>query len=70
MKAGSLRALTIEELKQKHADLKKELFHLRFRLAKGELENNMKVRQVRKDIARLLTVITEKEKKISQRKGE
>lgn len=70
MKAESLRSLTIEELKQKYADLKKELFHLRFRLSKGELENNMKVRQVKKDIVRVLTVITEKEKKISHRKGE
>ncbi|MCX7914014.1 MAG: 50S ribosomal protein L29 [Thermodesulfovibrionales bacterium] len=66
MKAASLRSLTIEELKQKYAELKKELFNLRFRLAKGELENNMKVRQVKKDIVRVLTVITEKEKKLSK----
>lgn len=63
MKPGELRALSLEELKQKEIDLRKELFNLRFRLSKGELENNMRVRAVRKDIARVLTVMTQKQGK-------
>jgi len=66
MKTTSFKSQSVDELKQKYADLKKELFNLRFRLAKGDLENNMKVREVRKDIVRVLTVITEKEKGISK----
>ncbi len=61
MKPAELRGLSVEELRQKELDLKKELFNLRFRLSKGELENNMRIRAVRKDIARVLTVITEKQ---------
>ncbi len=60
MKPSEIRALSIDELKQKEADLRKELFNLRFQLSKGELQNNQRVLAVRKDIARILTVITEK----------
>ncbi|MEW5744729.1 MAG: 50S ribosomal protein L29 [Nitrospirota bacterium] len=60
MKSSELRALSIDELKQKEMDLRKELFNLRFQLAKGELQNNQRVRAVRKDIARILTIVTEK----------
>lgn len=63
MKPSEIRALSIDELKQKENELRRELFNLRFQLSKGELSNNMRVRAVRKDIARLLTVITEKGKK-------
>lgn len=66
MKATSFKSYSVDELKQKYLDLKKELFNLKFRLAKGDLENNMKVRQVKKDIVRVLTLITEKEKGISK----
>lgn len=66
MKPTALKSQTVDELKLKYVDLKKELFNLRFRLAKGDLENNMTVRQVRKDIVRVLTLITEKEKGISK----
>lgn len=66
MKPVSLKSLSVDELKQKYADLKKELFNLKFRLAKGELENNMAVRKVRKDIVRVMTLITEKGKEISK----
>ncbi len=62
MKPSELRALSVEELKQKEMDLRKELFNLRFQLSKGELPNNMRVRAVRKDITRVLTIITEKQK--------
>ncbi len=66
MKPASYKSFTVDELRQKYLDLKKELFNLKFRLAKGDLENNMKVRQVKKDIVRVLTLITEKGKGISK----
>jgi large subunit ribosomal protein L29 len=62
MKPSELRAMTIEELREKEKELRKELFNLRFRLATGELENPMRIRSVRKDIARVLTIMTEKMK--------
>lgn len=62
MKPSQLRALTIDELRQKEMDMRKELFNLRFQIAKGELSNNRRIRQVRKDIARALTIIAEKKK--------
>ncbi|MBI4689858.1 MAG: 50S ribosomal protein L29 [Nitrospirae bacterium] len=62
MKPLNLRALTIEELRQKEQDFRKELFNLKFRLATGEVENPMRIRALRKDIARVLTIITEKSK--------
>jgi len=63
MKPTEVRALSVDELKQKEMDLRRELFNLKFQLAKGELENNMRVRAVRKDISRVLTIISEKEDK-------
>ncbi|HMK61410.1 MAG TPA: 50S ribosomal protein L29 [Dissulfurispiraceae bacterium] len=62
MKTSDIKALSVDELKQKEKDFRKELFNLRFQLSKGELENNMRVKAVRKDIARILTIISEKEK--------
>ncbi len=62
MKSSELRSLTVDELRQKEADLRKELFNLRFRLATGEVENPMRIRATRKDIARVLTAMTEKGK--------
>jgi large subunit ribosomal protein L29 len=59
MKPSAVRALSLDELKQKEQDLRKELFNLRFRLVTGEVENPMRIRALRKDIARVLTVMTE-----------
>ncbi|MCL4476552.1 MAG: 50S ribosomal protein L29 [Nitrospirae bacterium] len=59
MKPSAVRALSMDELKQKEQELRKELFNLRFRLATGEVENPMRIRALRKDIARVLTVMTE-----------
>ncbi|MDI6801765.1 MAG: 50S ribosomal protein L29 [Thermodesulfovibrionales bacterium] len=64
MKPSELRALSADELKQKELDLRRELFNLRFQVSKGELSNNMRIRDVRKDIAKVLTVMTEKERGI------
>lgn len=62
MKPSELREISTDELRKKEQDLRKELFNLRFRQAKGEVENPMRIREVRKDIARVLTVITQKNK--------
>ncbi|MCL4491698.1 MAG: 50S ribosomal protein L29 [Nitrospirae bacterium] len=62
MRSSEVRVLSTDELKQKEMDLRKELFNLKFQLSKGELQNNKRVHAVRKDIARILTVITEKSK--------
>lgn len=61
MKPAALRALTMDELKQKELEFRRELFNLRFRLATGEVENPMLINAIRKDIARVLTLMTEKQ---------
>ncbi len=66
MKPAALKLQSVDELRLKYNDLKKELFNLKFRLAKGELENNMAVRAAKKDIVRVLTEITVKEKGLSK----
>ena len=61
MKASELRQMSVEELSAKLAELKEELFNLRFQLATGQLENTARIREVRKAIARMKTVIRERE---------
>jgi large subunit ribosomal protein L29 len=61
-KASEFRNMTVDELKQKESDLRKELFNLRFQQVTGEIENPLRIRHVRKDIARVLTVMNEKKK--------
>jgi large subunit ribosomal protein L29 len=60
MKAAELRESTIEELDRKEQDLRRELFNLRFQQATGEIENPMRIRAIKKDIARVLTIANEK----------
>jgi len=62
MKPTEVRAMTTEELVKKEQDLRKELFNLRFQQATGEIENPMRIKAVRKSIAKVLTVRTEKSK--------
>jgi large subunit ribosomal protein L29 len=62
VKPSDLHALTLDELNQKEQDLRKELFNLRFQSVTGEIENPMRIQAVRKDIARVLTIKTEKAK--------
>ena len=57
MKASKIRQLTADELNTKLNDLKAELFNLRFQLAINQLENPMRISAVKKDIARVKTVI-------------
>lgn len=60
MKAGDLRAMTVDQLDDQLVKLKKEQFNLRFQKASGQLENTARVRQVRRDIARVLTLAGQK----------
>ncbi|NBG89007.1 50S ribosomal protein L29 [Isachenkonia alkalipeptolytica] len=61
MKAKEIRDMNETELNKKLSDLKSELFNLRFQLATGQLENPVRIRSVRKDIARIKTVMREEE---------
>ena len=61
MKANEIRELTNAEIEQKVKSLKEELFNLRFQLATGQLENTARIKQVRKTIARMKTVIRQRE---------
>lgn len=61
MKAKEIRDMTDSELTQKEAGLKEELFNLRFQLATGQLDNPMRIREVRKTIARIKTIMRERE---------
>jgi large subunit ribosomal protein L29 len=61
MKAVELRTLSVEELKKRLADEQQSLAHLKFQLSTSQLENPLKVRTVRRDIARLKTAIRERE---------
>ncbi|MCI5771956.1 MAG: 50S ribosomal protein L29 [Clostridiales bacterium] len=63
MKAKEFAAMSPEELTAKIAELKTELFNLRFRLATGQLDNTMQISSVKRDIARALTVQTQQNKK-------
>jgi large subunit ribosomal protein L29 len=60
MKGIDVRAKSSDELTQQLADLRKEAFNLRFRKASGQLENTARVRDVRRDIARIITVLGER----------
>nr|WP_321456653.1 50S ribosomal protein L29 [uncultured Cohaesibacter sp.] len=56
MKASDVRAMTADQIADELEKLKKEQFNLRFQKATGQLENTVRVREVRRDIARLMTV--------------
>ena len=61
MKAKDLVELSTEELLEKEAEYRQELFNLRFQLATGQLENTARIKQVRKNIARVKTVLRQTE---------
>jgi large subunit ribosomal protein L29 len=60
MKAEDVRRLTVDQLDDELMKLKKEQFNLRFQRATGQLENTARVRQVRRDIARIQTIARQK----------
>ncbi len=61
MKVAEVRELDIAQLEQRLADTRRELFNLRFQHATGQLENTGQIREVRKNIARILTVLNQKQ---------
>ncbi len=67
MKVSEFTAMNPEQLSEAIAELKAELFNLRFRLATGQLENTMQISSVKRDIARALTVQTQAQKKAAQK---
>lgn len=66
MKAKDIRDMSETELNQKLVGLKDELFNLRFQLATGQLENPMRIKEVKKTIARIKTIQREQEVKAQQ----
>jgi len=65
VKANEIRDLSANELERRLDELKTELFNLRFQLATGQLDNPMNIKRVRKDIARVKTIIRERELNIN-----
>jgi large subunit ribosomal protein L29 len=63
--AKEIRDLSAVELQRRMDELKTELFNLRFQLATGQLDNPMQIKRVRKDIARVQTIIRERELNIN-----
>lgn len=63
MKAKEIKELTTQELDKKLYDLKEELFNLRFQLATGQLDNPMRIREVKRTYARVKTILRERETK-------
>ena len=61
MKADKVRELGVEELKHKEQELNEQLFKLRFQKSIGQLDNALKLRETRRDIARVKTVLREKQ---------
>lgn len=60
MKANEIRDLSVEELQTRTEELQQELFNLRFQLHTGHLENSARISQIRKDVARVKTVLSSK----------
>jgi large subunit ribosomal protein L29 len=61
MKANEIKNISTTDLIAKIDELKKEIFNLRFQLATGQLENTARIKQVKKDIARMKTIIRDRE---------
>jgi large subunit ribosomal protein L29 len=69
MKPEKYRELTREELERNVRDLREELFNLRFRVSSQKLDNPLKIRQLRREIARILTIMHEEETGVSRLPG-
>jgi large subunit ribosomal protein L29 len=69
MKTDDVRGMTPDQLTEKLGELKKEQFNLRFQRATGQLENTSRVREVRRDIARISTIAREKRAAGAAKKG-
>ena len=62
VKATAMRDMSVDEIKTRVTELREELFNLRFRNSMRQLDNPLKIRESRREMARLLTVLREKEK--------
>ena len=62
MKAADIKTMTVDQIDDEVLKLKKEQFNLRFQRASGQLENTARVREVRRDIARIKTILAQKAK--------
>ena len=69
MRNKELRDLNLEELREKHLQYKEELFNLRFQSAIGQLQNTSRIREVKRTIARILTIAGEKEREAGRSVG-
>lgn len=69
MKTSDVRAMTVDQIDDEILKLKKERFNLRFQRATGQLENTSRVRVIRRDIARLKTIATEKRDGVDRAQG-
>jgi len=61
MKASEIRDMSLEEMKRKASDVEQELFNLRFQHGTGQLENTAKLKQTKRDVARVKTLIRQTE---------
>jgi large subunit ribosomal protein L29 len=66
MKAAEVRRLSLEELNQRLSDSADDLFRMRFQLISGQLQNTMSLKQTRQEVARIKTIIRERELQINQ----
>lgn len=66
MKANKFNEMTAQELMEREKELKSELFNLRFQQATGELTNPMRIKECKKDIARIKTILREREIKLAK----
>lgn len=66
MKANEIRKMSSDDLNNKVNELKNELFNLRFRLATGQLDNPSSIKSVKRDIARVKTIIRERELEVGK----
>ena len=69
MDATKLRELGLDELQEKHLQYKEELFNLRFQNVTGQLKNTSRIKDVRKTIARVLTIVSEKTRAMENSAG-
>jgi large subunit ribosomal protein L29 len=61
LKPGDIRDLPLDDIERQLAETRQELFNLRFQNATGELDNYMRLKELRRDVARILTIIRERE---------
>lgn len=69
MRIAEIREKTVDELASREGDLRRELFNLRFQAATGEIQNPTRMRQIRREIAQIKTVVSAKAKEAAKKDG-